>query len=67
MLKINKFSLSIIIIILLCGFAMPSSDGDASFGDILLHHVTNDQSEETGEYLKIEIGSLNLSITKHVI
>ena len=41
-----------------------SADNDAPFGDILLHHVTNDNSYV---YVPIEIGGLDLSITKHVI
>ena len=41
-----------------------SADNDAAFGDILLHHVTNDNSYV---YIPIEIGGLDLSITKHVI
>ena len=40
------------------------ADKDAPFGDILLHHVTNDQNQA---YIPIEIGGLDLSITKHVI
>ena len=44
-------------------FKQPKSDPD-SFGGELLHHVTNDNSHI---YIPIEIGGLDLSITKHVI
>ena len=62
MLKKSRFSFFIVLTILLFGISFPSSE--ESFGNILLHHVTNDKSEV---YIPIEIGGLDLSITKHVI
>ena len=44
-------------------FKNPKAD-PSSFGNELLHHVTNDNSHI---YIPIEIGGLDLSITKHVI
>ena len=64
---LKKSNLPLIFLIATMVSFVISSNEDASFGDILLHHVTNDQSKTTGEYLNLEIGSLNLSITKHVI
>ena len=62
MLKNNLF-LKILIVTLSLNLVV-SADNDAPFGDVLLHHVTNDQSTV---YLPIEIGGIDLSITKHVI
>ena len=39
---------------------LTSADNDAPFGDVLLHHVTNDKSHV---YIPLEIGGIDLSIT----
>ena len=65
MLKKNNLFLTILFISLSLNISF-SADNDAPFGDILLHHVTNDTSEK-GIYIPIEIGGIDLSITKHVI
>ena len=62
MLKNNLF-LKLFLITLSFNIAVSASN-DAPFGDILLHHVTNDQSHI---YVPIEIAGIDLSITKHVI
>ena len=62
MLKNNLF-LKLFLITLSFNIVVSASN-DAPFGDILLHHVTNDQSHI---YVPIEIGGIDLSITKHVI
>ena len=66
MLKKNNLLLIVLafIIIILVYFLMIPDDHKVSFGNTLLHHVTNDQSHV---YIPIEIGGLDLSITKHVI
>ena len=63
MLKKNNLFLAILFISLSLNIFIPA-DNDAPFGDILLHHVTNDNSHV---YIPIEIGGIDLSITKHVI
>jgi len=63
MLKKNNLFLTILFISLSFNIFIPA-DNDAPFGDILLHHVTNDNSHV---YIPIEIGGIDLSITKHVI
>ena len=63
MLKKNNLFLTILFISLSLNISF-SADNDAPFGDILLHHVTNDNSHV---YIPIEIGGIDLSITKHVI
>ena len=63
MLKKNNLFLKVFLTIL-CFNIIISASNDAPFGDILLHHVTNDQSYV---YIPIEVGGLDLSITKHVI
>ena len=60
---LNSLFLKISLIILSFNILISASN-DAPFGDILLHHVTNDQSHI---YVPIEIGGIDLSITKHVI
>ena len=66
MLKKNNLLLIIpaFIIIILVYFSMVPDNDKVPFGSTLLHHVTNDQSHV---YIPIEIGGLDLSITKHVI
>ena len=41
-----------------------SAQHGESLGDIILHHVTNDLSTK---YLELHLGSLDISITKHVL
>lgn len=59
----NKYVIKFFLITFFLGVIF-SADNDAAFGEILLHHVTNDNSYV---YVPIEIGGLDLSITKHVI
>ena len=63
MLKKDNLVFKILLLSLFFNILMPA-DNDAPFGDVLLHHVTNDQSTV---YVPIEIGGIDLSITKHVI
>ena len=60
MLKKNNLLLKIFLITISLNILMPADN----FGNILLHHVTNNPNEV---YLPIEIGDLDLSITKHII
>ena len=62
MLKNNAF-LNILLLCLSLNIFLPA-DNDAPFGDILLHHVTNDQSEV---YIDLDFGFIDMSVTKHVI
>ena len=61
MLKKNNLLLKILLITISLNILMPAGE---DFGNILLHHVTNNPNEV---YLPIEIGDLDLSITKHII
>ena len=63
MLKKNNLFLRFLLISLSFNI-LTSADNDAPFGDVLLHHVTNDKSHV---YIPLEIGGVDLSITKHVI
>ena len=61
MLKKNNLFLRVLLISL-CFNILTPADNDAPFGDVLLHHVTNDKSHV---YIPLEIGGIDLSITKH--
>ena len=55
-LKILLFSLSLNVFL--------AADNNAPFGDILLHHVTNDKSVV---YIDLDFGFVDMSVTKHVV
>ena len=59
---LNSLFLKISLIILSFNILISASN-DAPFGDILLHHVTNDQSHI---YVPIEIGGIDLSIVTSI-
>ena len=61
---LKKSNLPLIFLIATMVSFVISSNEDDYFGDVLLHHVTNDQNQT---YIPIEIGGIDLSITKHVI
>ena len=63
MLKKNNLFLRFLLFSL-CFSILAAADNDAPFGDVLLHHVTNDKSHV---YIPIDIGGVDLSVTKHVI
>lgn len=62
MLRNNSF-LKILLFSLSLNVFLPA-DNNAPFGDILLHHVTNDKSVV---YIDLDFGFVDMSVTKHVV